>query len=162
MSAGLLKEAEDARHQYKNLGGHGGSYTMGMLKLLQGNPEAALAFFEGVGVNDRNISSGRAMALYELGRLEEFETALADQIKNWGDEYPREVATVYAWIGDMNKACEWLEKAYALGEEDFYEHIMILDFRKMHGTPCWTSLRERMGFSAERLAAIEFTVMLPE
>ena len=85
MNAGLLKEAEDARHQYKNLGGHGGGYTMGMLKLLQGNPEAALASFEGVGVNDFNISSGRAMALYELGRLEEFETALADQIKNWGD-----------------------------------------------------------------------------
>jgi TolB-like protein/Flp pilus assembly protein TadD len=104
MNAGLLKEAEDARHQYKNLGGQGGGYTMGMLKLLQGKPEAALASFEGVGVNDRNISSGRAMALYELGRLEEFETALADQIKNWGDEYPRDVATVYAWIADTNKA----------------------------------------------------------
>jgi TolB-like protein/Flp pilus assembly protein TadD len=162
MNAGLLKEAEDARHQYKNLGGQGGGYTMGMLKLLQGKPEAALASFEGVGVNDRNISSGRAMALYELGRLEEFETALADQIKNWGDEYPRDVATVYAWIADTNKACEWLEKAYALDVESFYEQIMDPVFRKMHGTPCWISLRERMGFSAERLAAIEFTVMLPE
>ena len=162
MNAGLLKEAEDARHQYKNLGGHGGGYTMGMLKLLQGNPEAALASFEGVGVNDRNISSGRAMALYELGRLEEFETALADQIKNWGDEYPRDVATVYAWIGDTNKACEWLEKAYALDVEGFYVQITNPVFRKMHGTPCWTSLRERMGFSAERLAAIEFKVTLPE
>jgi len=162
MNAGLLKEAEDARHQYKNLGGHGGGYTMGMLKLLQGNPEAALASFEGVGVNDRNISSGRAMALYELGRLEEFETALADQIKNWGDEYPRDVATVYAWIADTNKACEWLEKAYALDVEGFYGQIMIPVFRKMHGAPCWISLRERMGFSAERLAAIEFKVTLPE
>jgi len=162
MNAGLLKEAEDARHQYKNLGGHGGGYTMGMLKLLQGNPEAALASFEGVGVNDRNISSGRAMALYELGRLEEFETALADQIKNWGDEYPRDVATVYAWIADTNKACEWLEKAYALDVEGFYVQITNPVFRKMHGTPCWTSLRERMGFSAERLAAIEFKVTLPE
>jgi adenylate cyclase len=162
MNAGLLKEAEDARHQYKNLGGHGGDYTMGILKLLQGNPEAALASFEGDGVNDRNISSGRAMALYELGRLEEFETALADQIKNWGDEYPRDVATVYAWIADTNKACEWLEKAYALDVESFYEQIIDPVFRKMHGTPCWISLHERMGFSAERLAAIEFKVTLPE
>jgi len=162
MNAGLLKEAEDARHQYKNLGGHGGGYTMGMLKLLQGNPEAALASFEGVGVNDRNISSGRAMALYELGRLEEFETALADQIKNWGDEYPRDVATVYAWIADTNKACEWLEKAYALDVDSFHGQIMNPVFRKMHGAPCWTSLRKRMGFSAERLAAIEFKVTLPE
>ena len=161
MSAGLLKEAEDARHQYKNLGGHGGAYTMGMLKLLQGNPEAALASFERGGVNDQNISSGRAMALYELGRLEEFEAALANQIKNWGDEYPREVATVYAWIADTNKACEWLEKAYALDVEGFYRVIGVPVFRKMHGAPCWTSLRDRMGFSAERLAAIEFEVNLP-
>jgi len=162
MNAGLLKEAEDARHQYKNLGGHGGGYTMGMLKLLQGNPEAALAAFEGGEVNDRNRSSGRAMALYELGRLEEFETALADQIKNWGDEYPRYVATVYAWIADTNKACEWLEKAYALDADSFHGQIMKPEFRKIHGTPCWISLRERMGFSAERLAAIEFKVTLPE
>ena len=162
MTAGLLKEAEDARHQYKNLGGHGGDYTMGILKLLQGNPEAALASFEGDGVNDRNVSSGRAMALYELGRLEEFETALADQIKNWGDEYPRDVATVYAWIADTNKACEWLEKAYALDVEGFYAQIVIPNFQKMNGAPCWISLRERMGVSAERLAAIEFKVTLPE
>ena len=160
-NAGLLKEAEDARHQYKNLGGHGGAYTMGMLKLLQGNPEAALASFEGGGVNDQNISSGRAMALYELGRQEEFKAALADQIENWGDEYPRDVATVYAWIADTNKACEWLEKAYALDVEGFYRQIMIPVFRNMHGAPCWTSLRDRMGFSAERLAAIEFEVNLP-
>ena len=162
MTAGLLKEAEDARHQYKNLGGHGGGYTMGILKLLQGNPEAALASFEGDGVNDRNISSGRAMALYDLGRLDEFETALGDQIKNWGDEYPRDVATVYAWIADTNKACEWLEKAYALDVEGFYAQIVIPNFQKMNGAPCWISLRERMGVSAERLAAIEFKVTLPE
>lgn len=162
MTAGLLKEAEDARHQYKNLGGHGGGYTMGMLKLMQGNPEAALASFEGDEVNDRNVSSGRAMALYELGRLEEFETALADQIKNWGDEYPRDVATVYAWIADTNKACEWLEKAYALDVEGFYLQIVTPVFQKMNDTPCWISLRERMGVSAGRLAAIEFKVTLPE
>ena len=162
MTAGLLKEAEDARHQYKNLGGHGGGYTMGMLKLMQGNPEAALASFEGDEVNDLNVSSGRAMALYELGRLEEFETALADQIKNWGDEYPRDVATVYAWIADTNKACEWLEKAYALDVEGFYLQIVTPVFQKMNDTPCWISLRERMGVSAERLAAIEFKVTLPE
>ena len=161
MNAGLLKEAEDARRQYKNLGGHGGAYTMGMLKLLQGNPEEALASFEGGGVNYQNISSGRAMALYELGRLEEFETALADQIKNWGDEYPRDVATVYAWIADTDKACEWLEKAYALDVKGFYRVIGVPAFRKMHGAPCWTSLRDRMEFSAERLAAIEFEVNLP-
>ena len=102
------------------------------------------------------------MALYELGRLEEFETALADQIKNWGDEYPRDVATVYAWIADTNKACEWLEKAYALDVEGFYAQIVIPVFQKMNGAPCWISLRERMGVSAERLAAIEFKVTLPE
>ena len=69
---------------------------------------------------------------------------------------------MYAWIADTNKACEWLEKAYALDVEGFYLQIVTPVFQKMNDTPCWISLRERMGVSAERLAAIEFKVTLPE
>ena len=133
-----------------------------MLQLLRGDAAAALAIFEREEMNDYMRSAARAIALHDLGRQAEFEEALANQIENWGEEEPIEVARVYGWVGDGDGAFEWLDKAYGPDAKGFFREIFQPYWTKLHDDPRWLALREKAGLSAERLDAIEFDVALPE
>ena len=159
--AGRLDDAEVALHRFRTMS-DGGAHSLGMLELQKGNAAAALAIFENEEQNDYVRSAARAMALYDLGRLDEYEAALADQIENWGEEDPVEVARVYGWVGDSDAAFEWLAKAFGPNADQFFREIFQPYWTKLHDDPRWLALREKTGFSAERLEAIEFDIELPD
>jgi TolB-like protein len=159
--AGRLDDAEVALRRFMMLT-PGGRYTFGLLQLLKGDAAAALVIFEGDKMNDYLRSAARAMALYDLGRQAEYEAALADQIQNWGEEAPEEVARIYGWVGDGDAAFEWLDKAYGPDANRFFREIFQPYWTKLHDDPRWLALREKTGFSAERLEAIEFDIELPD
>jgi adenylate cyclase len=136
----------------------GAQYRLGEALLRKGEPEQALVAFQQEEDDEWRVK-GTALALYELGKLTEYEEAFSELRERWGDRWPIEVAHVYAWIGDEDQAFAWLEKAL---EANGLAGVMVDNFfTEMHDDPRWQLLLEKGGVSASQLAAIEFKVTLP-
>jgi serine/threonine protein kinase/Flp pilus assembly protein TadD len=86
-------------------------FALGQLDLLQGRLAEAQAEFQKQGA-EGNRRMGVAMVEYASGHDRQSQSALSDLIaKNAGD-MAYQVADVYAWRGDKDKAFEWLARAY--------------------------------------------------
>ena len=162
MKAGKFDEAETVRRTYVALG-RGGMYYLGLILLLKGEAEEALAVYERDEFEDSaQGTAGRAMALYSLGRYAESDAALADLLEQPVDEEPLLMADVYAWKGEKDAAFEWLDKANESEGQIFKGFVFHPIYCNLHDDPRWDALRERAGRSAERLAAIEFNIDPPK
>jgi TolB-like protein/Tfp pilus assembly protein PilF len=137
----------------------GAQYRLGEALLRKGEPEAALAAFQ-LEQDDEWRVKGKALASYELERYSDFDDAFAELREGWGERWPIEVAHVYAWTGDKDQAFVWLEKE--LGVNGLGGVMVDIFFTELHDDPRWQPFLEKAGVSAEQLAAIEFTVTLPE
>jgi hypothetical protein len=84
-------------------------WRYGASLLLSGDAEAALAAFqqEGIGGGGFMRLAGPAMAFHALGRTQEFETAMAE-LNEITDGCYTPCSLVYAYIGDKDKAFEYL------------------------------------------------------
>jgi hypothetical protein len=133
---------------------------MGAALLYKGDAKAALAEFALEDVDEEIRVKGQAMALHDLDLQDEFETRLQELIKRWGDEWPSEVAQVYAYIGEPDIAFEWLEKSVTEKEIGGFD-MQSPFFESLRSDPRWLPLLERAGRSPEQLGAIEFQVTLP-
>ena len=56
---------------------------------------------------------GLALAYHALGRKKESDAALAELIEKYHADWAFQIAEVYAFRGESDKAFEWLERAYA-------------------------------------------------
>ena len=133
-------------------------YRMGLALLLKGEPESALTFFSAEDDDEYRVK-GSALALYALGSQEEHEARLQELIEGWGEEWPSEVAPVYAWTGDVDSAFHWLEKSVTEEPGGFDTQDPLL--KALHSDPRWLPLLEALGKSPDQLNAIEFEISLP-
>jgi serine/threonine protein kinase/Flp pilus assembly protein TadD len=86
-------------------------FALGQLDLLQGRLAEAQAEFQKQGA-EGNRRMGVAMVEHASGHEKQSQAALKELItKNAGD-MAYQVADVYAWRGENDKAFEWLERAY--------------------------------------------------
>jgi len=137
----------------------GAYYRIGEALLRKGEAWEALVAFQQESDDEWRVK-GTAMALHDLGRLEEYEEAFAELRERWGDRWPIEVAHVFAWIGDKDETFTWLEKELkvnglgGVSVDNFFENL--------HEDPRWQLLLDKSGVSVEQLDAVEFNVMLPE
>ena len=136
----------------------GAHYQIGRALLGKGELEAALEEFTREGDEEYRVK-GTALAMHALGRQEEHEAALAELIERWGEQWPPEVAHVYAWIGDVDAALLWAEKE--LEEEGAFLPADALFYASISDDPRWAKFLERAGSSPDQLDAIEFQVTLP-
>jgi adenylate cyclase len=74
---------------------------------------------------------------------------------------PSQVAHVYAYMGDADRAFEWLDRAIEQNEAGLAEQFLNPFYRPIHTDPRWSRFPERVGSSPEKLNAIEFEVTLP-
>jgi TolB-like protein/Tfp pilus assembly protein PilF len=143
-------------------------YTV-MIRLLQGEPTLALDELEAAGDWSESPQGLAAFAMiaHDLGRRDDSAAALAQLIARWPDVTRAEaylVPEAYAWTGDTDAAFEWLEKAVEVddryGVRGFWFNwiVFLPTWRNLHDDPRWKGIRERIGISEERLAAIEFNV----
>jgi hypothetical protein len=82
-----------------------------MLQLLEGKAEDALATFRKIDSEGFRLSSV-AMAEHTLRHERESQRALGQLIAQHATEAAFQIAEVYAWRGEKDKAFEWLERAY--------------------------------------------------
>ncbi len=138
---------------------HQSNWHMGVAYLFSGEPGKALELFE--PGKDAGMGYAYMLALHELGRYEEFEEMLARQIEQIDENAAGMLARIYAWLGENDKAFEYLEMAMeadpntatGLGN-DFYN--------KIKGDPRWDELLSRYGVVPWDQLNIEFDPRLPE
>ena len=129
--------------------------------MIKGEAQAALEEFR-LEKDEEYRTKGMALAFYALGRQEESASALAELIERWGEEWPSEVAHVYAWMGDADAAFLWLDKAIEQSEGGIEEQFMWPFYAPIHDEPRWAEFRETVGSSPAQLDAIKFEVKLPD
>ena len=87
-------------------------YDLGQVYLAQAHPQEALAEMEREPEPALRLQ-GQALAYHALGRKKESDAALAELIKKYQADAAFQIAEVYAFRGEADKALEWLERAYA-------------------------------------------------
>lgn len=158
--AGRLDQAEEIFRTLRIVWGGGLEWTLGVILLSKGDPQAALESFEGLDHHEYIRIQGRAMALYDLGRLAEFESAMQELQSGWGEDFPTVVAEAYAYTGQPDAAFEWLEKAVTTNLVDLQTDFPEPTFNKIRDDVRWHSLMEKIGRSPDQLAEIDFQVDL--
>jgi len=112
--AGRLEEAIAAFKKVVELNPEypGAHYLLGKVYLAQRYPQEALAEMEREPEPIWRLA-GLPLAYHALGRNKESDAALAELVAKFHAESAFQIAEVYAFRGETNKAFEWLERAYS-------------------------------------------------
>ena len=132
---------------------------MGVAYLFSGQPGKALELFE--PGKDDGMGYAYLLALHELGRYEEFEERLAGEIERIDENGGGVVARIYAWLGENDKAFEYLEMAMA-ADPNMFSAVGNDFYRKIQSDPRWDELMSRYGIVPWNQLDIEFNPRLPE
>lgn len=139
----------------------GAHYQLGETLLLMGRPEDALVAWAGEPDESFRVK-GDALAYYSLAQPERANRALQELIERWGEQWPSEVAHVYAWRNELDKAFEWLQREYeTYGAGGWGEWKLQPLYANLHADPRWQAFLEQVGASDAQLAQFEFEVNLP-
>jgi TolB-like protein/Flp pilus assembly protein TadD len=136
-------------------------FNVTVSQLLRGNAAGALTAIERE-TSEVWRSIGLPMVYYALGRKVDSDAALAAMIGKYEKDAAFNIAYVYAFRGDADKAFEWLDKAVAYRDPGLSEILMSRLFDKVHADPRWLPFLRRIGKAPEQLAKIEFKVTLPK
>jgi TolB-like protein/Tfp pilus assembly protein PilF len=84
---------------------------LGRLQLLDRHPAEALATFQQVTIDELRLMSV-AIAEHALGHAAQSQQALNELIAKGSVDWAYQIAEVFAWRGENDKAFEWLNRAY--------------------------------------------------
>ena len=136
-------------------------YGLGMAMILKGDAAGALAEIEKeTGGAVRMIAL--PIAYHALGRHADSDAALAALIAKLEKDAPYNIAYVYAFRGEADKAFEWLERARAEEDPGLAEIVFESLFDNIHSDPRWLPFLRKIGKAPEQLAKIPFKVTLPK
>ena len=140
----------------------GTHYKIGTALLFKGEGEEALAEFSLEEGDEEYRVKGQALALYSLGRHTEYRAKLDELIKRWGNQWPSEVAHVYAYARDFDQAFLWLDRAIEQNEEGLSGQFRHPFYQPIQSDERWAKLLRSVGSSPEQLNAIEFNATQPK
>jgi adenylate cyclase len=133
------------------------NYLVGIALMQKGDATAALAEIE-----QEKSEAWRMIALpmayCALGRKSEADAALNALIAKYEKDFAYNIAYVYAFCGDADKAFEWLDKAGAYQDPGLSEIVTENLFDKIHSDPRWLPFLRKIGKAPDQLAKIEFKV----
>jgi adenylate cyclase len=99
---------------------------------------------------------GLPMAYCALGRKADADAALNALIAKYQKEASCDIAYVYAFCGNADKAFEWLDKAIAYQDPGLGGIVPETLFDKIHSDPRWLPFLRKIGKAPDQLAKIEF------
>jgi TolB-like protein/Flp pilus assembly protein TadD len=142
--------------------GRGGAHAqLGYALLQKGDAQGALVEIE-QETSEIWKMIGLPMAYHALGRKADSDAALAALIAKYEKDAPCNIASVYAYRGEADKAFEWLDKGVEYGDGGLAEIVTETLFDKIHADPRWLAFLRKLGKAPEQLAKIEFKVTLPQ
>ncbi len=77
------------------------------------------------------------------------------------------MARVYAWMGELDAAFEWLDR-YQVEHPELgpvignHWELLSVELKSLHGDPRWHAHLQKLGIAPEQLAAFQFDIPLPE
>ena len=137
----------------------GGAHSfLGIALMLKGDATAALVEIEQEKVEVWRLL-GLPMAYHALGRKTDSDAALAALIAKHEKDSSYNIAYVYAYRGEADKAFEYLDKEIEYnGPTGFAEIVTENLFDKIHSDPRWLPFLRKIGKAPDQLARIEFKV----
>src|SRR5438067_843074 len=141
---------------------NGGAHCqLGVALLLKGDAKGALAEIE-QETSEIYKMIGLPMAYHALGRKADSDAALAALIAKYEKDAPSNIAGVYAYCGEADKAFVWLDKAVEYGDPGLAEIVTDNLFDKIRADPRWLPFLRKIGKAPAQLAKIEFKVTPPQ
>ena len=111
MHDGQFSQAREEIRRVLDINPQGDSlHYAGQLEVLAGRPREALAAIPPSSDEGEHIS--RAMAEFSLGQAAEAQRSLDYLLTHHPKVWGYQIAEVYAWRGEKDKAFEWLERSY--------------------------------------------------
>jgi TolB-like protein/tetratricopeptide (TPR) repeat protein len=120
-------------------------YLYGEVWLLRGDLDAADAEF-GRAEDEALRLLGSALVEAAWGRSNEADAHVAELIEKHAEDSACQIACVYAFRGDRDRAFEWLERAHAQRDGGLCEAKRDPLLRNLHADPRWKAFLEKMGF----------------
>ncbi|MEY2520570.1 MAG: hypothetical protein QOF24_2329 [Verrucomicrobiota bacterium] len=122
----------------------------GMVDLFQGKNAEALAAAEHETTEFARLVVS-AVALWNLGRKEESDAALATLIKDDADVGAFQIAEVYSGRGDKDNAFLWLDRARRQQDPGiaYYPNDPLLD--SLRSDPRWPTFQRSIGLAEDQL-----------
>ena len=136
-------------------------FRIGVALLFKDEAEAALTEMK-LEPTEAYRWFGLTMAYYATGQQEESDATLTRLVEKYEQKSAYNIAYVYAFRDEADKAFEWLEKAILFRDSGLSSVSTQGLFLNIHNDPRWLPFLESIGQSPEQLAAIEFEVNLPE
>jgi len=147
--AGRYKEAEASLKKVLELDPDylGAHWTLSYIYVMQSNKKEALA--EILKEPDQRLRvQGLSIVYHALGNSEKADSALQELIQKYHIGLDYEIAEVYAYRGDHDKAFEWLEQAYQLHDKSLFSIKIDPLLRNLHHDPRWPKFLKKMNLPA--------------
>jgi serine/threonine-protein kinase len=117
-----------------------------VLDLLEGNAAEALAAAQRCGEVWKDF--GVALAEHTLGHEQESQRALDALIAKYAHDSAYQIAEIYAWRGDADKAFEWLDRAHDQHDGGLGLLKTDLLFEPLRSDPRFAALLKRLKLPA--------------
>jgi adenylate cyclase len=159
VSAGRYDAALASYRTVLSLGpSHAGAHThLGLALLYKGDAAGALSEIE-QETNEPWRMIGLPAAYHALGRNADSDAALAALIRKYERDGPYNIAAVYAFRNEADKAFEWLEKAVQYRDPGLSEILLERLLDGIHSDPRWLPFLRKIGRAPEQLAKIQLRV----
>jgi TolB-like protein/Tfp pilus assembly protein PilF len=120
-------------------------YQLALLQLIDGKAQESLVTAQSTADEDFR-SAGVAMAEHTLGDAKASQQALEQLISTSASESAYEIAEVYAWRSEKDKAFEWLERAYRQKDAGLIETKMDPLLASLHSDPRYAAMLRKLNF----------------
>ena len=117
-------------------------FHRGLNSQLAGRAEEALSDYRKSGKYE---TAGVAMAEHTLGHARESQLALDQAIAGFAQGAAYQIAEVYAWRGERDKAFEWLERAVVQNDGGLSAFLMDPLLASLRDDVRYNVLLEKMG-----------------
>ena len=87
---------------------------------------------------------GFSLLYYAVGRQTEADATLSEFVKNYQDTAAYQIAEVYAYRGEVDRAFEWLERAYAQRDSGLSQIKGDPHLKRLESDPRYAALLEKM------------------
>jgi TolB-like protein/DNA-binding winged helix-turn-helix (wHTH) protein/Tfp pilus assembly protein PilF len=136
-----LARAQELNSQHSSL-----HLIRSQILLMEGHPQEAVTEIE-KETSDWQKLSGQALAYFGAGRRHDSDNALGKLIATHHNDCAYQIAQVYAYRGEADKAFEWLDRAYKQRDPGIREVTNDPLFKSVVQDPRYANLLSRMGRS---------------